>query len=270
MRTTELAMATVLSAFSIAIPFAFRGTPLQIYLPALQYSGTLASHVPSMLAIAVGPIAAVLVGLASTIGFAATLGPIVAARAFTHVIWGLAAAMYVRRGGSYVAALLLIALPIHSIGEGLIVFALGPIFGAIKVPAETAAAFVFVGTAVHHLVDSAISIGFLKVVKPLLLPFRSRMSRTVRKPTSSHRQSFLHCARVPNSKDRHVRVVFAHRGTHTTQKSRPRISCRTRPFIGVGLMMRKHITDQRDCEKRPLISSDTSRSTLNVKQHWGG
>ncbi len=184
MRTTELAMAGVLSAFSIAIPFAFRGTPLQIYLPALQYSGTLASHVPSMLAIAVGPIAAVLVGLASTIGFAATLGPIVAARAFTHVIWGLAAAMYVRRGGSYVAALLLIALPIHSIGEGLIVFALGPIFGAIKVPAETAAVLVFAGTAVHHLIDSAISIGFLKVVKPLLLPLRSRMSRTVRKPMS--------------------------------------------------------------------------------------
>ncbi len=184
MRTIELAMASVLSALSIAIPFAFRGSPLQIYLPAFQYSGTLASHVPSMLAIAVGPIAAVLVGVASTIGFAATLGPIVAARAFTHVIWGLAAAVYVRRGGSYVTALLLIALPIHSIGEGLIVFTLAPMFGAIKVAAETATVLVFAGTVIHHLIDSAISIAVLKVVKPLVLPLLPRMSRTVRKSTS--------------------------------------------------------------------------------------
>lgn len=177
MRTVELALASMLSALSIAIPFVFRGTPLQIYIPALQYSGTVASHVPSMLAIAVGPVAAVLVGLASTIGFAATLGPIVAARAFTHVIWGLAGAIYVSRGGSYLKALLLVALPIHAVGEGLVVFALGPLFGAIQVAAGTAGLLVFVGTLVHHLIDSVISIAVLRIVKPLLVPLLPNLGR---------------------------------------------------------------------------------------------
>lgn len=178
MRTTELALAAVLSALSVAIPLAFRGTPLQIYIPALQYSGTVASHVPSMLAVAVGPVAAVLVGLASTVGFAGTLGPVVAARAFTHVIWGLAAAIYVRRGGSYVKALLLVALPIHAAGEGIVVYALGPLFGAIQVAAETAALLVFVGTLVHHLIDSVISIAVLRIVKPLLVPLLPHLARS--------------------------------------------------------------------------------------------
>lgn len=177
MRTVELALASVLSALSIAIPFAFRGTPLQIYIPGLQYSGTLASHVPEMLAVAVGPLAAVVVGLASTIGFAATLGPIVAARAFTHVIWGLAAAIYFSRGGSYLKALLLVGLPIHAVGEGLVVFALGPLFGAIQVAAGTAGILVFAGTFVHHLIDSAISIAVLRVAKPLLLPLLPNLRR---------------------------------------------------------------------------------------------
>jgi hypothetical protein len=38
MRTAEVALAGMLSALSIAIPLVFRGTPLQIYIPALQYS----------------------------------------------------------------------------------------------------------------------------------------------------------------------------------------------------------------------------------------
>jgi niacin transporter len=178
MRTAEVALAGMLSALSIAIPLVFRGTPLQIYIPALQYSGTVASHVPSMLAIAVGPVAAVVVGLASTIGFAATLGPIVAARAFTHVIWGLAAAIYVSRGGSYVKGLLLVALPIHAVGEGIVVFALGPLFGAIQVAAETAGLLVFAGTLIHHLIDSVISIAVLRVVKPLLVPLLPHLAHT--------------------------------------------------------------------------------------------
>ena len=77
-----------------------------------------------MLAIVIGPPVAALVGLASTIGFLATLGPVIAARAFTHVLWGVAASIYFFRGRSYVKALLLVALPIHAIGEGLIVYVL--------------------------------------------------------------------------------------------------------------------------------------------------
>ena len=138
---SEVVLASVLSALAIAIPFIFRGTPLQINIPAIQYSATATSHVPSMLAIVIGPSVAALVGLASTIGFLATLGPVIAARAFTHALWGVAASMCFFRGGTYVKALLLVALPIHAIGEGLIVYALGPVFGVVTV-AATATVYV--------------------------------------------------------------------------------------------------------------------------------
>jgi niacin transporter len=166
----QVALSGVLSAFAIAIPFVFRGTPLQIYIPAIQYSGTAASHVPSMLSIMVGPSAAALVGLVSTIGFLATLGPVVAARAFTHVIFGVAASIYVFRGGSYTKALLLVALPIHAVGEGLVVYTLGPVFGVVKVAAEAAGLLVSLGTVAHHVIDSAISLAAYRVIRPMLLP----------------------------------------------------------------------------------------------------
>jgi len=122
-----------------------------------------------MLAIVIGPSAAALVGLASTFGFLATLGPVIAARAFIHVLWGVAASIYVFRGGSYVKALL-IALPIHAIGEGLVVYGLGPIFGVVKVAAEVAGLWVSLGTVAHHLIDSAISLAVYRAIRPMLLP----------------------------------------------------------------------------------------------------
>jgi len=117
-----------------------------------------------------GPSVAALVGLASTIGFLATLGPVIAARAFTHVLFGVAASLYVLRGGSYIKALILIALPIHAVGEGLVVYTLGPIFGVVKVLAEVAGLWVFLGTIVHHLIDSAISLAVYRAIRPMLLP----------------------------------------------------------------------------------------------------
>jgi len=170
LNSAQLALSSVLSALAIAIPFVLRGTPLQIYIPAIQYSGTAASHVPTMIAIVIGPSAAAIVGLASTFGFLATLGPVVAARAFIHVLWGVAASIYFFRGGSYVKALILVALPIHAVGEGLVVYLLGPVFGVVKVAAEVAGLWVSIGTVLHHLIDSAISLAVYRVVRPMLLP----------------------------------------------------------------------------------------------------
>ncbi len=170
MNSAQIALSSVLSALAIAIPFVFRGTPLQINIPAIQYSATATSHLPSMLAIVIGPPVAAVVGLASSIGFLATLGPVIAARAFTHVLWGVAASIYFFKGGSYVKALFLVALPIHAIGEGLIVYTLGPIFGVVTVAAELAGFWVFIGTVIHHLIDSTIALAVYHVVKPMLLP----------------------------------------------------------------------------------------------------
>ena len=170
MNSAQIALSSVLSALAVAIPFVFRGTPLQINIPAIQYSATATSHVPSMLAIVMGPPVAAVVGLASTIGFLVTLGPVIAARAFVHVLFGVAASIYFFKGGSYVKALFLVALPIHAIGEGFVVFMLGPIFGVVSVAAELAGFWVFVGTVIHHLIDSAISLAVYRVVKPMLSP----------------------------------------------------------------------------------------------------
>lgn len=75
-----------MAALALAIPLAFRGTPLQINIPALGYSATLASHVPEMLSILARPIMAFAVGVASALGFLVTLSPVVGLRAFTHGI----------------------------------------------------------------------------------------------------------------------------------------------------------------------------------------
>ncbi len=168
--TAQVALSGVLSAVAVAIPLVFRGTPLQIYIPAIQYSGTAASHVPSMIAIMVGPSVSALVGLASTIGFLATLGPVIAARAFIHVLFGVAASIFMLRGGSYVKALYLVALPIHVLGEGLVVYALGPMFGVVNVLPLAAGLSVSLGTAIHHVIDSAISLAVYRVARPMLLP----------------------------------------------------------------------------------------------------
>lgn len=163
MRSIELALASVFAALALAIPLAFRGT-LQFYIPSIGYSATLASHVPVMLSIAVGPLVAGLVGSASTLGFFVTLGPVVAARAATHILWGVSAAFAVKKGMSYPKALFLVALPLHAIPEGLVVLPFGvPLYGAL---------ITIVGTAIHHTADSIISIIILRAARPLLRNFK--------------------------------------------------------------------------------------------------
>ncbi len=170
--SAQLVVSSVLSALAIAIPFVFRGTPLQIYIPPIQYSATAASHVPSMVAIVIGPSASALVGLASTIGFLATLGPVIAARAFIHVLFAVPASIYVLRGGGYAKSLILIALPIHAIGEGLVVYALGHVSGVVPIAAEVAGIWVDIGTVVHHIIDSAIALAVYRAIRPMLLSLR--------------------------------------------------------------------------------------------------
>jgi niacin transporter len=161
-KTVDLAFGAVMAALALMIPLAFRGTPLQINIPALGYSATLASHVPEMLSILAGPIMAFAVGVASALGFLVTLSPVVGLRAFTHGIWGALSSMGYRRGWSFLRVMIIIALPIHALGEGLAVMIFGfPLQAQIVV---------IVGTAIHHVIDLAISLVILRIVQPLLAP----------------------------------------------------------------------------------------------------
>ena len=166
MRSKDIALAAVFAALALAIPLLFRGS-LQIVIPGVGYSATLASHVPVMLSIVLGPTVAAFVATASTVGFFMTLGPVVAARAATHIVWGIISAFAVKRGLSILWVLFLIALPIHAVGEGLVVMAFG-------IPWEGALINI-VGTAIHHIIDSIISIIILKAALPLLKNINSRI-----------------------------------------------------------------------------------------------
>lgn len=158
-RTHELAVGAVLTALALAIPLYLRGTFLQLVVG--PFTATLASHVPSMLAVFVSPFVAALVGVGSTLGFLATLGPVVAGRAFTHVLFGVAGALLIRRGWSGAWALLAV-LPIHAVGEGIVVWAafLLDLPGAGRVAPVMAG----LGSAVHHLLDMAITLVLLRLL----------------------------------------------------------------------------------------------------------
>lgn len=147
MTAKNLSIGALLTAFSIIIPISF-GAYLKIYIP--PFSATLASHVPTMLAFLVSPAVAVMVGLGSSMGFLIMLGPVIAARAAVHAVFGLAGAMLVRKGLSFEKTLILTA-PVHALGEALIVMPFG--FNLY-----TAFVVVGIGTLIHHFLDSVISV----------------------------------------------------------------------------------------------------------------
>ena len=159
-RTVDLALGTVMAALAIVIPLVFRGTPLQLNLPLLGFSATLASHVPEMISTLAGPWMAFAVGVASALGFLVTLSPVVGLRAFTHGIWGALASIGYRMGWSYLKVMIVIALPIHALGEGAAVAIFGFPIQAVLVT--------IVGTAIHHVIDLMISMAVIRAARPIL------------------------------------------------------------------------------------------------------
>ena len=150
MKTRELVLTAILIAFALIIPLYFGF--LKVYIP--PFSATIASHVPVMLAIFISPLSAILVGLGSTVGFWMTLGPVIAARASSHIVFGGLGAWLFRRGVKPWQALLAM-LPVHAVMESLIVLPFGfSLYEGFIV--------VGIGTVLHHLVDMAITLALLR------------------------------------------------------------------------------------------------------------
>jgi niacin transporter len=147
MHTKEVVYGALLTALALLIPLAFGGF-LSVMIP--PFSATLASHLPVMVAMLISPQVAVMVGLGSSLGFLIKLGPVIAARAAVHAAFGAVGAVAVKKGLSFGSALL-VTLPIHAVGEALIVLPFG--FSLQK-----AGLVVGVGTALHHLIDAAIAV----------------------------------------------------------------------------------------------------------------
>ncbi len=152
--TTAIAYGAVLTALAIMIPISFGGF-LGVYIP--PFSATLASHVPLMLGMAVSPLVAGAVGLGSAIGFLLKLGPVIGARAAMHAVVGFTGATMVQKGVSYPLTLLAMA-PLHGLLEALIVVPFG--FNLYR-----AGIVVGIGTVLHHLVDTGITLAILPLLK---------------------------------------------------------------------------------------------------------
>lgn len=159
MKTKHIVTGALLTALSLVIPIAF-GSYLRIYIP--PFSATLASHVPSMIAMTVSPMVAVMVGLGSAVGFLMILGPDVAARACIHAVFGFVGASLIKKGYSLKQALLFTA-PIHALGEALVVLPLG-------FDLYTAFVIVGIGTLLHHFADAFISLVLYKSTLSRVLP----------------------------------------------------------------------------------------------------
>jgi niacin transporter len=152
--TRHLVTAALLTALAMAVPLALGGV-LTLAIP--PFTATVASHVPVMLAMQVSPFAAAMSGLGSALGFFLRLGsPVVAARAAVHAVFGLAGALLVRRGLGFGAALLLI-LPLHALGEALVVLPFG--WALAK-----AGVVVGLGTALHHLIDAVLALAVMRLI----------------------------------------------------------------------------------------------------------
>ncbi|MGI6225076.1 MAG: ECF transporter S component [Peptococcales bacterium] len=148
MKIKELVLGALLTALALLIPLAFGGF-LGVTLP--PFSATLASHVPVMLAMTVNPLVAFIVGAGSAFGFLIKLGPIVGARALMHVIFAVFGAIIIKKGWS-LRNTLIFTLPIHALSEAFIVIPFG--FSLYD-----AGVVIGVGTALHHGIDAAITMG---------------------------------------------------------------------------------------------------------------
>lgn len=152
-RIGELAATGILTALALMIPIVF--TFLRVTIPPF-FTATLMSHVPSMLAMFMGPFAAVGVGLGSALGFTLFVGPPVGARALSHALFAWVGNIAWRRGAPMWLVMLL-ALPFHALFEMAVVMALGQNWAMGWIT--------FVGTAIHHGVDGAITMGLVAVLR---------------------------------------------------------------------------------------------------------
>ncbi len=150
MKLREIVLGAMMAAMALVIPLYFGFA--RVILPP-EFTATLASHVPVMLAMFISPWVAGVAGLGSALGFLMVLGPVIAARASIHIIWAVMGAILYRRGFKPAMVLVLI-LPLHAIGEALVLVPFG-------IPLAAALLVTGVGTAIHHVIDAGITLAVL-------------------------------------------------------------------------------------------------------------
>lgn len=153
-KTKELSLAAILTALSLLITYS----PLKLVLPF--FTLTLGAHVPTMLAVFVGPWVTVMTVIGSCIGFFLTIPApnsiIVVARAATHLIFAFAAIWMLKKNYNRFLVIVITAI-LHALAEGIVVYALTPIILDNSTAAFTAGGIAALGTVIHHAIDTAIT-----------------------------------------------------------------------------------------------------------------
>lgn len=152
----SIVIAGILTAFSLIIPLF----PFKLPLPQ-PFSVTLAAHVPTLVAMFFSPWVAVCTVIGSTIGFFISLGPIVAIRAASHIVFAVAGAYMLRKKMNAYLVFAICAV-LHGAAEAASVYLFGPLCGF---PDSTSLTYlfetVFCITVFHHVVDCIISVVLL-------------------------------------------------------------------------------------------------------------
>lgn len=153
-KTIKLVYAALFTAMAIIIPIYFGFLRVVIG----PFTATLGSHIPVFLAMFISPVAAIGVGLGSTLGFfMAGLPAPVIARAAMHMVVGYLGALMIKRGISFTKVVFITA-PIHALLESLVVI---PIIGW---DVKTVLLTIGVGTILHHLVDGVFTGVFVRAL----------------------------------------------------------------------------------------------------------
>lgn len=120
------------------------------------FTATLASHVPTFIAMLYGPLVAGIVGVGSALGFFLKLGLVVGSRAAMHIPVGIIGALMLKKSFPYPATLVALG-PIHAGLEALLVLFFG-------FSLKDAGILVGVGTLLHHAIDTVITLVLWKAL----------------------------------------------------------------------------------------------------------
>ncbi|WP_300384921.1 ECF transporter S component [Clostridium sp.] len=144
-KVRKMIFAALLTAISVIIPLQFGF--LKIYLG--PFTATVGAHVPMFLAMLISPAVAAFVGIGSSLAFFLTSGPVIGARALSHIVAGYVGAKIFIKTDDIKKAILFTA-PVHGILEALVVLPFGYTF-------TDGALIVLVGTIIHHLIDGSVA-----------------------------------------------------------------------------------------------------------------
>ncbi len=152
--TRLMVLGALLTALSFIIPLTFPKLPLP-----QPFSVTIASHVPTILAMLINPIVAIFTVIGSTAAFLMSLGPIVSLRAASHIIFAMLGVFLLNKNFNLYLTLGICAI-VHALSEVVAVYAFTP-----NVDMGFLWGTVFGITVFHHVVDCVITVPIYKALK---------------------------------------------------------------------------------------------------------